>query len=178
VRALILVIAAFALSACGLADSGPKQVTGYVINPVTAQPKPQAVQTEGRLGYGALKLGMSETEAIATGLAGTGKDFRDFPDGQCRINDHITVSTQGVERIVFPKEARTSAGISAGDTVAAVRAAYPNVVEDSRGLFAEIPGDGRLMFETGTTEVPRGPGEQVTAIKLLKRRLACTGGIL
>jgi hypothetical protein len=146
-------------------------VTEVVTHTVTNPAKP-----DDRVGYGALKLGMTLEEAKATGLAGT--DFHVVRDGQCTYNDRITVTAGGgVERIVLPKDARTSAGIAAGSTLADVKKAYPNATEDGLGYFAEIPGDARFLFETADTLVPRQPADQVTTIKLFKRRLDCTAAV-
>jgi hypothetical protein len=178
---LVAIAAALALSACtstppSTPTSAPAPtvpvVTEVVTQTVTNPPKPQ---TDDRPGYGALKLGMTMDEAKATGLAGT--DFHVVRDGQCSYNANITVSTNGVERIVFPKDAKTSAGIAVGSTLADVKKAYPSATEDGLGYFADISGDARLLFETSDTLVPRGLTDKVTTIKLFKRQLACTAAV-
>ncbi|MEV6241711.1 hypothetical protein [Lentzea sp. NPDC051838] len=180
-RSLVLVVlgAALALSACtSTPDSKPAPtptvpvVTEVVTNTVTNPPKPPA---DSRLGYGALKLGMTLDEAKATGLAGG--DLHVANGGQCSYNENITVSTNGVERIVFPKDAKTSAGIGVGATLEEVKKAYPSVAEESLGYAVEIPGDARLLFETSDTLTPRKLTDKVTKIKLFKRQLACMAAV-
>lgn len=184
-RSLLLVTAAAALvlTACkSTPDSAPvtpasgpgntpSVATEVVTHTVTKPPK-----IDSRLGYGALKLGMTLEEAKATGLAGT--DFHVSSDGQCRFNDNITVTTRGgVERIVLPKDAKTSAGIGVGATLTDVKKAYPSAAEDGLGYFADIAGDARLLFETGDTLVPRKLTDKVTTIKLFKRQLECMAAV-
>ncbi len=180
----VTVAAALALTACTATPEpdrptstpptpGPATsvVTEVVTHTVTNPAKP-----DDRVGYGALKLGMTLEEAKATGQAGT--NFHDAGNGQCTYNDRITATRQGgVERIVFPKDARTSAGIGVGATLTDVRKAYPSAAEESLGYFVEIPGDARLLFETADTLVPRKPTDQVSAIKLFKRQLACMAAV-
>ncbi|MGW4208264.1 hypothetical protein ACWEIJ_09790 [Lentzea sp. NPDC004789] len=177
---LVSALAAFALTACTATpapdptstptpDPTTSLVTEIITHTVTNPPKP-----DDRLGYGALKLGMTLDEAKATGLAGT--DFHE--DRGCRFNDTITVTDKGgVERIVLPKDAKTSAGIGVGATLADVKKAYPSATEDGLGYFADISGDARFLFETGDTLVPRKLTDQVTKIKLFKRKLECMAAV-
>jgi hypothetical protein len=185
-RSLILVTAAAALvltactstpSADNTTSTSPSPeptmsvVTEVVTNTVTNPPKP-----DDRPGYGALKLGMTLEQAQATGMAGT--DFHVTVEGKCRYNSNVTITDEGgVERIVLPKDAKTSAGVGVGTTLADVKKAYPSAVEESLGYFADVPGDARILFETSDTFVPRKLTDKVATIKLFKLALRCSAAV-
>jgi hypothetical protein len=182
-RSLILVTiaAVLGLTACTSTPTAaptfaPPVPTMSYATPVMTQTVTNPPKLDDRLGYGALKLGMTLDEAKATGLAGT--NFHVVRDGQCTYNDTVTVTDKGgVERIVLPKDAKTSAGIGVGATLEDVKKAYPGATEDALGYFAEIPGDARLLFETSDTLVPRKLTDKVATIKLFKRQLECMAAV-
>lgn len=150
--------------------------TSVVTQTVTNAPAPPDKLANGSIGYGKLKLGMTLAEAQATGLAGT--EFHVTVEGKCRYNDKVTITDEGgVERIVLPPDAKTSAGVGVGMTLAELKKIYPSAKEESLGYSVDIPGDARILFETSDTLVPRKDGDEVSKIKLFKRQLHCTAAV-
>jgi hypothetical protein len=160
---LIAVAAAFGLAAC-TSTPAPEQnaapvaqvpsttvappaqvVTEVVTATVTNPPNPQAVvKVDNRLGYGALKLGMTLEEARAAGL--TGLTWSDAISG-CVADDKVAISKKyGVERITLPADAKTSKGIGVGSTFAEVKRAYPGASEYRDGWSAGVDGSAGYAF--------------------------------
>jgi len=88
------------------------------------------------IGYGPIKLTMSEQEALATGVlvelsANQANGCRNYAtDGNPSDPGAVVVSpTKGVVRVTIPSFATTGSGIGAGATAAEVKAKYPTVVE-------------------------------------------------
>lgn len=145
-------------------------VTEIVTHTVTNPPKPQAVlKIDNRLGYGALKLGMSLDEARAAGL--TDLTFDSDAPGACVADDKIAVSrSHGIERISLPLDAETSKGIRVGSTFEDVRRAYPNAFEHRSGWAATIGDGAQYNFY--------GDENEVTFIKLALSLGDCANALL
>lgn len=101
----------------------------------------------GPAGYGKLKLGMSQADALATGVliqpsntalgACAGYRSEGVPSDEAAV---VLSPAQGVARITLPGFARTSAGIGAGSTVAELKAKYPAAAAQGSGLAVDMPG--------------------------------------
>ncbi|SDH44671.1 hypothetical protein SAMN05216553_12270 [Lentzea fradiae] len=116
-------------------------VTATVTNPAK---QPALVKTDTRVGYGALKLGMTLEEAKATGLAGTDLVTH---DGVCWANERVSVSEQyGVVRISLPAGVSTSTGIGVGSTVDDVKRVHPDASEYRAGLSATLDATSHFNF--------------------------------
>lgn len=109
-------------------------------------------------GYGKLKLGMPQQEALATGVlvepqikvAGPCAPYR---SESVAADDAVLVSpTRGVVRISLPSFAKTSAGIGAGATVAEVKAKYPAAVRQESAFVVDM-GDWRYVFTVDAERV-------------------------
>ena len=125
------------------------------------------VKVDHRLGYGALKLGMTPEEAIAAGLKGL--DWG--PNGAtCTGAENVAISKKyGIERITLPEDAKTSKGIGVGTTVADVKKAYPNAKEYRMGLSAALNDTGGYSFTTyGYADT-----DKIVEIKLMSRQTDC-----
>jgi len=98
------------------------------------------------IGYGVLKLGMTEADAVATGfLTKSGVDDRGchqyMSQGQPGLVGSVVVSpAAGVVQITLPTDAKTPMGIGAGSTVAEVKTRYPAVTEVHAGFVVRMSG--------------------------------------
>ncbi|SEP73132.1 hypothetical protein [Lentzea albida] len=163
--ALVAIAVAFGISAC-TSTPAPEQnaapgtgqesaptvpvVTEVVTATVTNPPQAQDA-ADDRLGYGALKLGMTLDEVRAAGL--TDLTWDSDGDGLCVGDDKAAISKKhGVVRITLPKDARTSKGIGVGSSHAEVMAAYPDASEYRAGWSANI-GDMASYAFIGHDEV-------------------------
>ncbi|GHH48918.1 hypothetical protein [Lentzea cavernae] len=159
---LIAIVAAFGLSAC-TSTSAPEQNSAPAVEqPAENTPPParNVAEVDNRLGYGALKLGMTLEEATAAGL--TDLTWDSDGDGLCVGDDEVAISKKyGVVRITLPKEAKTSKGIGVGSTFAEVKRAYPSSSEYRAGWSSPIDytagyafiGSSRTEHFTDTDEV-------------------------
>ncbi|MFD9887886.1 hypothetical protein ACFWY9_00990 [Amycolatopsis sp. NPDC059027] len=114
----------------------------------------QASETLGPDGYKAVKLGMSEEEAVATGELIRRTDvpsteycgwyaLKDWPGGPGAEGAGVVVSpTYGVVAIWAYPSVQTPEGIGLGSTVSEVKAAYPDYEEGEQyhGGRAPVPG--------------------------------------
>jgi hypothetical protein len=106
----------------------------------------QTAPSYASIGYGVLKLGMSEADAVATGFITRAVDD-DRGCHQYTTTGHpgvvgavVTSPTAGVVQITLPNEARTPMDIGVGSTVAEVKARYPAVVELHAGFVVRMSG--------------------------------------
>jgi hypothetical protein len=155
------------------ATSAPPSTTAPAPAPTAAVERDPAALVLGPDGLGALKLGMSRSEAEATGLV---EPFRNEPSSdQCLWSSALTGApagegtvlhsqTLGVATIEAYPGVRTPEGITIGSSLAAVRSAYPGFhmfdptgvdsnLQTGRG-YAPVPGNGeavyRIVFTDGT----------------------------
>jgi hypothetical protein len=109
------------------------------------------VNVDNRVGYGALKLGMTLEEARAAGLTGLTWDSPQS-DGTCVANLNVAISKKfGVVRISLPAEAKTYMGIGVGSTFAEVKRAYPDASEYRAGWSARVGDNASYSFIGGST---------------------------
>ncbi|WP_439662526.1 hypothetical protein ACSHWB_14385 [Lentzea sp. HUAS TT2] len=154
-------------------------VTTVTTVTVTNPAPPEAfVDTDSRLGYGSLKLGMTADEAIAAGLKGV--SWGPNGEGTCTIAENVALSKKyGVERITLPEGAKTSKGIGVGSTVADVKRAYPDAVTSSRGYVASLGDAGVYTFSVmSKLNGPFTDVDEVLAVKLISKKLDCPNAAL
>ncbi|TWP52762.1 hypothetical protein FKR81_06410 [Lentzea tibetensis] len=99
-------------------------------------------------GYGKLKLGMSQADALASGVLvqpsntalGPCAGYRSesVPADEAAV---VLSPSHGVARIRLPGFAKTSAAIGAGSTVAELKAKYPAAVPQGSGFAVDMPGE-------------------------------------
>ncbi|MEO6081494.1 MAG: hypothetical protein ABIQ18_00100 [Umezawaea sp.] len=161
-----LVAGGIALSGLGGASSMPPAGPPAVSSTVTAEPK----ATSDTVGYGVLKLGMSEADAVATGFLTRGPDdalgcHTYFTQGHPQLVGAVVVSpTTGVLRITLPADAKTSMGIGVGSTFAELKARYPRGYQLLPGLSYVVPSDPQwryLFIVDGMQD-----SDKVTAIRM------------
>ncbi|MGI5503723.1 hypothetical protein [Lentzea sp. CA-135723] len=150
----------------------PSVVTSVVTTTVTEQREPDAftqVVVDNRIGYGALKLGMTEQEAVAAGL--TDIDWSSSHDPGCTTAQNVAISKKyGIERITLPVDAKTSKGIGVGSTIADVKRMYPNAEEFRMGLGVQLNDTASYQFTT----YGFGDNEKIVEIKLKSHQVDCS----
>lgn len=152
-------------------------VTEVTTVTVTNPPAPDAfVNVDNRLGYGALKLGMTSDEAIAAGLKGVTW----APGATCTRAGNVVLSKKyGIERITLPAGSTTSAGIGVGSTVADVKRVYPNAKPYSGGYSMSLDENGIYSFSvTSKLNGPFQDADEVEAIKLIAKKIDCPNAAL
>ncbi|MFF4615501.1 hypothetical protein [Nonomuraea jabiensis] len=114
-------------------------------------------RTLGPFGYGDLRLGMTEAQARATGrivrktidvpTKCSTYDLKERRYSGNRAGMYIS-QKQGVVTISAPgRGVRTPQGIGIGSTPAQVKAAYPNLKQDTLyGTFATVPGNPKASY--------------------------------
>ncbi|HWO64982.1 MAG TPA: hypothetical protein VNO31_33605 [Umezawaea sp.] len=154
----------------GASSSKPSSEPGSTSSPVTPEataPVVQAVKSEqagkpeqaGKSEQaGELRLGMSEAEALATGLLTTrGIDdamgchtysTTTFPDTESAV---VISPTSGLARITHPSSYRTLEGIGVGSTAGDIRNTYVKASENRLGftLFPSNESTGYFVFLVG-----------------------------
>jgi hypothetical protein len=139
---------------------------------ITDQPQ-QVVNTDTRLGYGSLKLGMTLEEARATGL--TDLTWDSDGDGACVGDEEVAISKRyGVVRITLPAEAKTSRRIGIGSTYAEVKKAYPNVSAYRAGWSASIADNAGYSFIGSSKTEQFTDTDKVVHIKLHTYNADCS----
>lgn len=121
-----------------------------------AQTKP----TLGPYGYGAVKLGMTVTQAKKTGgvvkkLPGdggcSGWDLKNFPTPKDAVGVYISPKV-GLAAIFAAKGMRTPEGIGIGSTAKQVKTAYPHIRKDVHGFYViTVPGNKKAYYTFGVT---------------------------
>ncbi len=153
-------------------------VTEVVTETVTNPPKPQAVvNVDTRLGYGALKLGMTLEEARAAGL--TDLTWDSPGEAGCVADDKVAISKKyGVERITLPADAETSGGIRVGSTFAEVKRAYPNASEYRAGWSATVGSNATYSFQGSSKFDHLADTDKVVLIKIGAINVDCAMAFL
>lgn len=151
----------------------PPVVTAVVTETVTIPPKPQAVtKVDNRIGYGALKLGMTLDEARATGL--TDLTFGRDGDASCVASGNLAISKKyGIERITLPVDAKTSAGIGVGSTIADVKKAYAGATEFRGGYSASVDSTAHYQFVSSSKTGHFADSDKVEVIKIVANQIDC-----
>lgn len=154
-------------------EPAPAPSTSVVTEVVTATvTQPVMAKVDPRVGYGALKLGMTLEEAKATGLV-TGDPGAE--DTICWRSERITYSWKyGVVRINLPLDAKTSRGISAGATVADLKRAYPEATEYRAGFSTNLDQNSVLDFVVLYRGEHAVDTDRVKVVKLISRKLDCS----
>jgi hypothetical protein len=142
---------------------GASLLAGSLLISGTTAALAEAKPTLGPAGYGAVKLGMTEKQAKATGQVVkkspggdggcSGWDLKKFPTG--KDSSGISISpTVGVAAIWAAKGMTTPQGIKLGSTTKQLKAAYPNIKKDFHGYYTtKVPGNKKAYY---TFEVTRG----------------------
>ncbi|MEU8122464.1 hypothetical protein AB0C21_27465 [Spirillospora sp. NPDC049024] len=120
----------------------------------------EAVQLTSQ-GYGDLKIGSSERDALRTGMLvrkSTGPwcdgfDLKDHPTGPDEVSVYVS-KKYGVAMIQPPRGTRTPRGVHLGSTFAELKRGYPDVRRDIHGFWdVTAPGNRRALYQF---EVERG----------------------
>lgn len=151
----------------------PAVVTEVVTATVTNPPAPEAlVKADTRLGYGAVKLGMTLEELKAARPTQLSWDIPG--DGVCMSDDKVAISKKyGVVRITLPADAKTSRGIGVGSTFAEVKDAYQAASEWRAGWSAQIDGNASYAFIGSSQSDHFADTDKVTLIQLYARGNDC-----
>ncbi|MGI5200555.1 hypothetical protein ACQEU6_02980 [Spirillospora sp. CA-108201] len=106
-------------------------------------------------GYGALKIGGSEREALRTGMLVRkapgrwcdGFDLKGHPTGRNDLSVYIS-KKYGVAMIQPPRGTRTPRGVRIGSTRREVKRAYPGVRRDFHGFWGvTAPHNQRAFYQ-------------------------------
>ncbi|PZS25712.1 MAG: hypothetical protein DLM59_19800 [Pseudonocardiales bacterium] len=146
-----------------------------------AKPAPANTQVLGPRGFGALRLGMTRDQAVATGSL-TGLDDRTCagatisgpgaPKGGGVAISHrrgVIVITVGDPRVHTPE------GVAWGSTLAQVGRAYPGLAQDPAGdatqSVAAVPGNPSAHYHFSVAGT--GPGAKVNSLSLVANNQDC-----
>ncbi|MEV4134068.1 hypothetical protein AB0J72_18095 [Dactylosporangium sp. NPDC049742] len=147
--------------ATSAATASPTATSAAPSTPAATKTSATTTLVLGPQGYGALRLGMTREQAVATGLltpfedAGCPQAFiKGRPAGQGRV---FLSPERGISAIWGWPTLSTAEGLRAGMSVTDARGLYPNwTVGD--GTFAEgrhyakVPGNEKAVFRIGTSD--------------------------
>lgn len=126
---------------------------------------PSTSKVIGPTGWGRLRLGMSEADAIATGEFDLSEGVSGSPCHRYWLAGHggpVDISpTYGVARIPAKSGVRTPEGIGAGSTDDEVLAAYPDATTANYVITAPVPGNAKAVYVFNTS-----PSKQVSSLTL------------
>ncbi|WP_367132811.1 hypothetical protein [Saccharothrix sp. HUAS TT1] len=134
--AAVVLAAAGGVTAVVLRGPGAGPAASGVVGTVTVTVAPPP-------GFGELRLGTGEREALATGLLGSPTDLpggcRQYPAGDGAVA--VVAPGRGVVRLTLPRSGETVAGIRIGSPTTDVEAAYGTSARpDAEGLVVPMPG--------------------------------------
>ncbi|MEV0200979.1 hypothetical protein [Nonomuraea sp. NPDC050691] len=124
---------------------------------VTTTPAPAvaAPGSFGPYGYGGVRLGMTATQAKATGKIAlkrrdhcSGWDFKAHPNPGDEVSLYIS-KKRGVAVISAPRGARTPEGVAVGSALSQVQKVYPKVKEQINGYTVAVPGNRKAYYYFG-----------------------------
>ncbi|WNV91524.1 hypothetical protein [Umezawaea sp. Da 62-37] len=183
-----LVAGSIALAGIGggvsMEPAGPVLTTTTGSSPTEpeSQPKLPPVSAGGQVGYGKLQLGMSEADALATGLLTPGPDdstgCHTYSTGtQPQTPGAVIISpAKGILRITLPDYAKTTMGISVGSTAAEVKMRYPAADEYDEGFsyLNTSPFPWYYQFIIANGRNPHADGDQVTLVRMQLTSIDCS----
>ena len=148
-------------SSGGATPGKPGNNTGKPSN----TPPPPITPESGRGAFGDLALGMSEADALKTGVLIEPSTTTD-PEAHCKSyatqsvadGDAVIISAaKGIARITLPSYAKSTKNIGAGSTVAAAKTAYPSATQSGSELLVAMTATPRwiYVFENDGTTVTR-----------------------
>ncbi|MFF5230660.1 hypothetical protein [Dactylosporangium sp. NPDC000521] len=155
--------------ATSAATASPTATSAAPLTPAATKTSTTTTLVLGPQGYGALRLGMTREQAVATGLltpfddSGCPQAFiNGRPTGQGRV---YLSPERGISAIEAWPTLSTAEGLRAGMSVTEARSLYPNwtIVDGTltQGRhFAKVPGNDKAVFRIGTS------GDKVGSVTL------------
>ncbi|MFC3985800.1 hypothetical protein [Streptosporangium jomthongense] len=139
---------------------GASLLAGSLLVVGTTVADAQTRPTLGPYGYGAVKLGMTVTQAKKTGgvvkkLSGdggcSGWDLKDFPTPKDSVGVFISPKV-GLAAIFAAKGMRTPEGVGIGSTAKQMKTAYPHIRKDVHDFYViTVPGNKKAYYTFGVT---------------------------